>query len=228
MNEFAALVARRVLEQLGREAPASPASAQAASDAASLIMVLAERDEHCVNILRKQAGDDAVIVFFEEPAYGRGFAPVLPGGAARYTGKGAAADKAVRYILPSLSCANMADLALGRAVGPVAEEVLRLLLSGMEVEVMEFAYLTYGDSAPAPLYSLYEGYRERLAGYGLVEFKRKSPEAFRHRENLVTEETVLRAANAGVPVLMVPAAAIVTPLALDAAKNLNIRIIKAL
>jgi hypothetical protein len=171
-------------------------------------MVLAARDASLTEAVREQVGQGVDIVFFGEEA--------------------ASAREVERYILPSLSCQDMADLALGRAVGDVPGEVLRLLLSGREVEVMEFAYQAYADSAPGPLYGLYEGYRERLAGYGLVEFRPKSPDAVRIRDSLVTGEAVRRAADTGTPVLVVPGSAIITPLARDAAENLHIRIVKAL
>lgn len=176
------------------------------------VMVLADRDDPAalrVAEALNEPGDPAVtdLLFLGEDAGGR---------------------KPARHILPFLSCSDMADLAAGRASGPAVSAALGLLLAGEPVEVMEFEYKAYERSAPAALYRLYEGYEKTLAAYGMAALARKMPEVLRLRDDLVTEQSVSRAAECGALTLLVPPAAIVTPLARDAAKSLNVNIIKGL
>ena len=166
----------------------------------SRVLILAERDESLAATVRERLGEDAEIVFFGE-----------------------ASDRAPdRCILPRLCCSDMADLALGRASGPCRVEALRLLLSGVKVEVLEFGHRAFADTAPAALYALYELYEKTLASYGLTELKPKRPDAVRLRETLVTEKDVLRARENGASKLLFPAGAQVTPLAADTARDLGI------
>ncbi|MFV0349499.1 MAG: hypothetical protein ACK5JO_13025 [Halodesulfovibrio sp.] len=169
------------------------------------VMILGARDAKVAAKVQAHLDEEADFVYFMEPTNGR-----TPS----------------RYILPHLCCASMADLALGRASGSLMTEVLRLLLSGVKVETLEFGYKAYAETAPDSLYKLYESYEKTLAGYGLKEFSRKRPEAVRFRESLVTEKDVAGAAEKGATTLMVSAAAVVTPLAVEAAKNMNINIVK--
>ena len=133
-----------------------------------------------------------------------------------------------RHIIPCLSCAAMAELAVGSASGKETEEVLRLLLSGISVEVLEFEYKRYGGTAPDSLYALYVSHEKRLADYGLRECAPERKEQRLIREGLITEELVLRAHADGVSVLRVPRAATITPLAAYAAGNVRIEIEKTL
>lgn len=171
------------------------------------VLVLAPRDEALATMICAHLEDGADVVFLGEETGGR--APA-------------------RYILPLLSCADMADLAVGRAGGTVPAEILRLLLSGREVEVLDFEYKAYGDTAPGALYSLYQAYEKTLSGYGVAAFRRKMPEAFRFWGELVTAAAVRQAKEQGVRTLEVPASAVVTPLAADEAGSLNINILKRL
>ena len=171
------------------------------------VMVLGARDAHLAERVHAALGEDAELLFFAEAT------------------DGAAAD---RYILPVLSCSAMADLASGRASDAVHAEVLRLLLSGHAVETLEFAYKSYSETAPGALYALYASYEKTLASYGLTACKAKQPDTFRFREHLVTESVVNTARENGASVLLVPAEAIVTPLAAEAAGNLHINILKRL
>jgi hypothetical protein len=145
-----------------------------------------------------------------------------------FSGETREAAEPGRYILPFLCCSGLADLALGRASDALAQEVLRLLLRGQTVEVMEFEYERYHDTAPGPLYARYVAYRKTLAGYGLVDFREKQPDAVIFRGALVTERDVLSAADNGASALHIPATAQVTPLAADAAQERGMVILKRL
>lgn len=204
MHELVATIVRQVLEQLQKDASFS-GEAQAA--ARPCVMVLAPRNESIAAGLKENFGKGVEIRFFGEETV---------------------KAEPVRYILPLLACGELAELAAGKASGIFTSEALRLLLSGKKVEVLEFEYKAYSQSAPSPLYRLYESYEKTLASYGMVMFRCKMPEVFRFRDSLVTEKTVETARKNGAKSIMVPAAAIVTPLARDAAKNLNIEILKRL
>ncbi len=170
------------------------------------VLVLAKRDESVAATVRERLGHDADLVFLGE-----------------------ASDRAPeRCILPSLCCVEMVDLAAGRASGPKMTEALRLLLSGARLEVLEFAYKAYAETAPAALYALYEACEKTLASYGVTELKPKAPEIARLRGGLVTEQDVKAARQSGAATLMVPAGTLVTPLAVDAAKEANLTILKQL
>ncbi|MFW5488273.1 MAG: hypothetical protein ACNI3A_07640 [Desulfovibrio sp.] len=174
---------------------------------APCVSVLADRDDALAEKIRPHLGEGDRILF---------------------SGEAAGDTVPYRYILPYLSCSDMADLAIGRASGGAVSEVLSLLLSGREVEVLEFGYQAYGETAPGPLYELYAAYGKTLATYGLVEFRRRRPDTIRFREGLVTEKNVERAHEDGASTLMVPASAVITPLALEAADRLHINILKGL
>ena len=169
------------------------------------VLVLAERDEVLASEVRQLAGEDSDVLFFGEDIGKR-----VP----------------ERYILPNLCCAAMADLAGGRASGKFLTEVLRLLLTGQKVEVLHFGYTAYAETAPGPLYELYTSHRKTLETYGVSEFRKKRPDTFVFREYLVTEEVVGRAHGDGASTLAVPAEAIITPLAAETARNLDINIMK--
>lgn len=171
------------------------------------VMVLENRDAHLVEMVKGYLGEEADIVFCGEDTAGR---------------------KPSRYILPYVTCSEMADLAAGRADAPILSEVLRLLLAGVQVEALEFEYKVYSETASGPLYSLYEGYEKTLSGFGLKSFVHKKPETVRYWQNLVTEAIVAQAAEAGARNLAVKLGAVVTPLAAEAAKNNNINILKQL
>ncbi len=131
-----------------------------------------------------------------------------------------------RYIIPFLSCSGMAELATGNASDIFLAEVLRLALLGTHIEVLQFEYKQYSQTAPEALYSLYESYEETLSTYGIKEFAQKQPETVRVRETLITENMVTAAHAKDASVLWVSPKAIVTPLAQEAAKNLKITILK--
>lgn len=165
------------------------------------VLVLGPRDENIAVRVRESLEEEADVLFLGESAGGR---------------------TPARHILPFLSCSDMADLALGRASGPVMEEALRLMLSGKVVETLEFGYKAHTETAPVPLFLLYESYEKTLDSFGLTAFRQKKPGEVRLRARLVTAEDVKRAQASGAPVLAVPTSSIVTPLAAETARDLNI------
>ena len=169
------------------------------------VMVLEARGEALAARIRECLGEEAEVLFFGEDAGNR---------------------TPTRYILPFLSCGAMAELAGGGASGPLLSEALRLLLSGTEVEILEFEYRAYRETAPGPLYSLYQALEKTLATFGMKGFTRKQPGTVRLWESLVTERTVIQAREKGASILWVPEAAKVTPLAAEVANNMGITILK--
>ncbi|MCD6581993.1 MAG: hypothetical protein J7K90_09350 [Desulfuromusa sp.] len=132
----------------------------------------------------------------------------------------------VRTILPFLSCSQMADLALGRTTGPLLKKALDLLLTEKTVEVFEFEYLQFSKTAPEPLYQLYASYEETLRGFGLQRFAAEKQNTTRLSRRLVTERDVIEAHQQGVSVLHVLSDALLTPLALDCARERGIQLQK--
>lgn len=133
-----------------------------------------------------------------------------------------------RYILPSLSCTHMADLAIGRAESLYVKEVMSLLLQGTEVEVLDFDYKGFSETASGPLYRLYESYQDTLQSFGLVSFREKKPESIRYWKELVTEKIINETGQRGASTLVVSRTSNITPLAAETAKMLNITIQKSL
>lgn len=128
------------------------------------------------------------------------------------------------YVLPRLSCSDMADLAAGRAAGAIMAETLGLLLRGVPVQVLAFEWREHAATAPEALLRLYEGYERQLAAYGLTLLEPERPQTLRTRATVVTEAVVREAAEAGAGTLRIPTGAIVTPLAADTARTLNVTI----
>ncbi|TIH15844.1 hypothetical protein D0S45_09685 [Marinifilum sp. JC120] len=170
-------------------------------------LVLAERDCLVAEKVRNSVGDEYEYYFFGEEASCAQFS---------------------RYIVPSLCVCEMSDLAVGKAHGKIMTEVLRQMLLGQTVEVLAFGYEEYSQTAPGPLYALYQAHEKTLAGFGMKRFQPKRPESLKFREALITEKVVSDAAGQGAKELVVLPAARVTPLAEEAAKELNINISKTL
>jgi hypothetical protein len=145
-----------------------------------------------------------------------------------FSGEVAASRTPHRHLLPRLSCSDMADLATGRAAGAQQAAVLNLLLNGVSVEVLEFEYKAYVESAPGPLYRLYEAHARTLESFGLKECPRPRSGTIRFWENLVTERDVTQAWKDGARVLEILTTARVTPLAVEAAHTLHITVCKRL
>ena len=125
---------------------------------------------------------------------------------------------ASRVIIPLLSCTQMADLAVGRATNYRFQQVLIRLLGGQAVEVFEFEYQRFSNTALESLCSLYETYRQTLNSFGLVNFaatKISSNTLF--AKAVVTEEDILIADKQGLRTLQLAATTLVTPLARDCA-----------
>ncbi|WP_300671304.1 hypothetical protein [Desulfoluna sp.] len=132
----------------------------------------------------------------------------------------------IRRIVPFLSIRHMADMAAGKADGPLMEIVLAALLAGQEVEVMEFDYKRYDQTAPEGLMRLFEGQEAALASFGLKAFDTTQREAVRLRKLLVTDADVAAAKQKGARELLLPRDAQVTPLAVESARDLGLTIIR--
>lgn len=143
-----------------------------------------------------------------------------------FSGEDVGSRSVTRHILPELSCTAMADLAAGRAADRFGAEALELLLQGNAVETLGFEYRAHAETAPGPLYSLYEGYEKTLASYGLKLCVPRPPEMAVLRQSLVTLRDIRAAEARGVRMLCVPASARITPLAAETAGELHISIIR--
>ncbi len=130
-----------------------------------------------------------------------------------------------RRIIPFITCNQMADLAAGKAVDPVMKSVLKDLLTGKKIEVFQFEYCRYKDTAAEDLIRLYESYEEKLTLYGLTLVNDKN-ETICIRKGLVSEKDIIVANEKGARILKVPATANITPLAVESARDLNVKILK--
>ena len=169
------------------------------------IMILGDRDEVKNEPVLKYFGDNVKI---------------------SYVGNESVQDKPLRYILPFLSCSGMAALATGRAFDLLSEKILELLLSGRCVEVFEFEYKSFNQTAPDALYKLYESYEESLAAFGLKSVEVENNDTMRLRKKVVTEKDVMQARENGVAVLRVPSDASITALAVESAAGYKIQLLK--
>ncbi|SHO52786.1 hypothetical protein [Desulfopila aestuarii] len=132
-------------------------------------------------------------------------------------------QKIDRYVLPSLQINDMADLALGRAVTPVAEMVRSLLLSGKKVEVLNYVYMAHESTAPPKLYQLYSEYAETLHAFGLAPVKEVRKLVC--LTNRIISEKDLKACRAGgIKRIAIYPKTIVTSLAEDYARQFGIEI----
>ncbi len=130
-----------------------------------------------------------------------------------------------RRIVPFITCNQMADLSAGKAVDPVMRNVLKDLLYGNKIEVFQFEYCRYKETAAEELVRLYESYEEKLALYGLTIIEEIN-ETKCIRKALVSEKDIITANENGARVLKVPATAIITPLAVECARDLNVELLK--
>lgn len=169
-----------------------------ASSAGPQILVLAPRDCASAQRLLPQLSPACQVVFLDD-----------------------ARDRMepARTILPFLSCARMAELAIGRACDPVTEKVLATLLAGRAVEVFEFEYLQYRQTAPAALFSLYASCEEKLCRFGLQRFETGGSKSLRSSQSLVTERDVLEAVKQGASEMHLLFDTRLTPLAVDCARE---------
>ena len=173
---------------------------------APVALVLAPKDDTLARRVEQRLGK-GMRVCFQQPSVG---------------------EQPALYILPELTCSDMADLAQGRGSSLAQREVLDLLLQGKQVRTLGFAYRAHAATAPDALLRLYEEYEARLAAFGLTELTEAAPEASRTRDCLITANHVAEAAATGARTLRAPQGAVVTPLAQDAAAERNMTILKDL
>jgi len=133
-------------------------------------------------------------------------------------------DQVNRFILPCLHIDQMVDLAIGKGGSKLMYAVRQVLLSGRKVEVYEWEYLRYLDTAPRAMLDLYEGYRKQLEGFGLTDCTSNRKQPVRFDRNVLTEADILQAREHGTLQLAIAERCRVTPLALETARNLGIRI----
>ncbi len=145
-----------------------------------------------------------------------------------FWGDGHSHKGVARYIIPQLSCGDMADLASGQAKGPMTEAVLQLLLEGTAVEVLDYEYKTYEKTASPGLYKLYLQHERTLSSFGLTSFKSEPEPITRCWQKLIAERDVEQAAHDGVKEMHVTKDSVITPLAVDQAKLTHINIYKNL
>ena len=138
-----------------------------------------------------------------------------------YPDENPGAGESLRRIVPYLSIRHMAEMAAGKAEGPLMEIVLQALLAGQPVEVMEFEYRRHADTAPEGLMRLFEGQEEALASFGLTAMDLMKRDMIRIRKPLVTDADVAEANQRGARELLLPVDAQVTPLAVESARELG-------
>ncbi len=167
------------------------------------VLILSERDSANVPLILQQLGADT---------------PVF------YWAPGCRHPAVARVILPLLSCSQMSDLALGRAGDPIMERVLSTLLCGGGVEIFEYEYVRYRDTAPQRLFELYATYEDTLRSFGLKPFASGTTNGARLNQSLVTERDIIEAHKRGDMLLHVRSDAKLTPLALDCARERGVQI----
>jgi hypothetical protein len=129
-----------------------------------------------------------------------------------------------RYVLPFLELEDMADLALGKATSIKAREVLALLLNGKTVEVCQYAYTGFENSATSQLYQIYCDYAETLSGFGLGPLQKQIKKATRMSARVVSEKDIEKCNADGITRISIPGKALVTSLAEECAKKFGIEI----
>jgi hypothetical protein len=132
-----------------------------------------------------------------------------------------------RFILPCLHIDQMVDLAIGRGGSKLIYGVRQVLLSGRKVEVYEWEYLRYQETVPRPMLDLYTGYRKQLETFGLTDCTSSKKTSVRFDGNVLTEADILQARQQGAMQFDIAARCRVTPLAIETARNIGIRIITA-
>ncbi len=126
-----------------------------------------------------------------------------------------------KIVIATLCPVGMADLALGRATGREMLLLLELLLKGHTVEVGEYTYEKYKNSASPQLYKLYQQYEKRLEQFGLRRLsplEQMSLTKLTEKRRLVTE-TMLAAMGQENGVVELPKGVLITALARDYAKE---------
>lgn len=137
------------------------------------------------------------------------------------------AEEPALYVVPEISCSDMADLAAGKASSLNMHRILDLLLAGKAVCTLGYTFHQHAHTAPLALIQLYESHAATLASYGLTELSVLATDAT-VREALVTAEHVQAAAHNGAKTLRVPYHALITPLAEQLAAEHHLTILKNL
>lgn len=133
-------------------------------------------------------------------------------------------DRIDRFILPNILIDQMVDLAAGKGGGKVMYAVRQVLLTGKQVEVVEFEYKLYQHSAPATLYARYEEYRQILRTFGVIDLQKKQAETHRIAGGVLTGGDIAKLHKTGITCLEVSKECCVTPLAYEFAGDQSIRI----
>lgn len=128
-----------------------------------------------------------------------------------------------RYFLPRLELSDMADLALGKTNSPRAEEVLKLLLAGKTIEVLEYAYSAFESTAPPRLFQLYCDYAETLSGFGLRPMQ-QAQKTNRLNSKVISEKDMEKCHADGITRIGITGKTLVTSLAEECAKKFGIEI----
>lgn len=128
-----------------------------------------------------------------------------------------------RYILPRLTLNDMADLALGRAVSPIAIAVRDLLLEGKTVEVAEYTYLSHKGSAKPSLFRLYSDYDKTLQSFGLVALAPVVQQGQLHKR-VISEQDIRNCQAQGMLSIQIPKNGVLTALGADYAREHGIEI----
>ncbi len=131
-----------------------------------------------------------------------------------------------RHILPQLTINQMGDLSQGMARGRIAGQVLGTVLKGKTVEVVEYAYTRFRETAPPALVALYDAQKQILQGFGIKPFEAADTRALRLDKQVVTQRDVQAAMERKIKVLKVPQKACITLLAAEAARENSIEILK--
>ncbi|BHH85921.1 hypothetical protein [Desulforhopalus sp. 52FAK] len=129
-----------------------------------------------------------------------------------------------RYILPRLEVEDMADLAVGKATSSKAKDVLALLLGGKTVEVYQYGYTKFEETAPVQLYQLYSDYAKTLSDFGLCPLQKQVRRVVRVTSKVLSEKDIEKCAAEGVTRIGVSGKALVTSLAEECAKKFGIEI----
>lgn len=193
------------LEELAKSTTREVLKQLQISSEGSQVLILAEKTSENIAPLIQHIGQGTRVSFWD---------------------KNSQETNAKRVIIPVVSCCQMADLARGSAACPIMKIALAELLSGRPVEVFEFEYLRYQESAPESLFRLYESYEERLFEFGLKRFNAKAETTGCLRKPLLTEENILEAQQKGIKTLKVSSKTRLTPLARDCARERGIQIQK--
>lgn len=205
MEALARMIAEKVLAELGNPTQAqSPILSQQQKQ--KQVLVFAEKDLATEQQLQQLLGTENSFTFYDKTLNTQNFS---------------------RFVVPYLCCPNMAALANGQTTSSMTRTILNLLLAGKRVDVVEFEYERYTDSAPEALYTLYADYARRLESYGLVKLCLCQGTTKRFRESLVTENIVNALKVQGYTGMIVPANAIVTDLANETAQENDFTITRA-